>query len=445
MANQILAGAVFQAGQVIAGVDANNPPYVGPPIPTYLMAQISEGSTSGAVKYQERLYMFDVYDIDTDPIIINNPNGNDADPWGGYYDRFGHSNAVVTSNDTKLFIAADYENLGGAENQGAVYVYNKSDLTTPVATLTEPSPLEYGYFGNAITANDTHLFVSARGSRQIYVYDVSDLSVAPTIISDTRPPADTQYDFAKNMYVNDNHLVIGDEAYDISGGTYNHGSVSVYDLSDLSSPIVHLNDSDINGACSYMGLKISNDGTKFYIGVNRTYDSTPNGLITTSWGEMQIRDITTGALVSTITYPAPNDDTAGFASSIVETDDKFILSAYLEKVGNDNQQGRVYVYDKSDLSSPSMIITAPLSNNTDHGSDRFGSSLVADDNYLYASDRGSAGAGSSYAQNGLDGSYIWRYDLSDLSASPYQITEPNVDRAEYVQQFSTVLHMVQFK
>ena len=33
MANQILAGAVIQAGMVIAGVDANNPPYVGPPQP----------------------------------------------------------------------------------------------------------------------------------------------------------------------------------------------------------------------------------------------------------------------------------------------------------------------------------------------------------------------------------------------------------------------------
>ena len=33
MANQILAGAVVQAGMVIAGVDANNPPYVGPPQP----------------------------------------------------------------------------------------------------------------------------------------------------------------------------------------------------------------------------------------------------------------------------------------------------------------------------------------------------------------------------------------------------------------------------
>ena len=31
MANQILAGAVVQAGMVIAGVDADNPPYVGPP------------------------------------------------------------------------------------------------------------------------------------------------------------------------------------------------------------------------------------------------------------------------------------------------------------------------------------------------------------------------------------------------------------------------------
>ena len=31
MANQILAGAVVQAGYIIAGVDADNPPYVGPP------------------------------------------------------------------------------------------------------------------------------------------------------------------------------------------------------------------------------------------------------------------------------------------------------------------------------------------------------------------------------------------------------------------------------
>ena len=36
MANQILAGAVVQAGMVIAGVDANNPPYVGPQIPYIL-------------------------------------------------------------------------------------------------------------------------------------------------------------------------------------------------------------------------------------------------------------------------------------------------------------------------------------------------------------------------------------------------------------------------
>lgn len=441
MANQILAGAVFNAGQVIAGVDADNPPYVGPPIPTYLMARVAEGNrTSGTNKYLERLYLFDVYDIDADPIIIHNPNGSDTDPWGGYSDRFGES--VVASNHTQLFISADYEDLGGFINQGVVYAYDKSDLTTPVATLTEPSPQEYGYFGNSIAANDTHLFVSARGRRQIYVYDVSDLSAAPTIITDTRPTVNTQYDFGRYMSANDNHLVIGDEAYnDNSSPNSNYGNVSIYDLSDLSSPIVHLTDQDLQGNCDYMGLRISNDGSQIYVGVNASYNPDNS---TNHYGQMQIRDITTGNLVSTINYPSPNNDWSAFASQVVETNDKFIISAMLEKVGSDNQQGRVYVYDKSNLSSPSQIITAPLSNNTDQGSDRFGASMVSDGDYLYVSDRGSAGAGSVYQVWNAAGSYIWKYDLSDLSATPYRIDEPNVDRSEHVQEFSTRLHMVQF-
>ena len=44
MANQILAGAVINAGMVIAGVDADNPPYVGlPPTPqNYFQASLSD-------------------------------------------------------------------------------------------------------------------------------------------------------------------------------------------------------------------------------------------------------------------------------------------------------------------------------------------------------------------------------------------------------------------
>jgi hypothetical protein len=307
--------------------------------------------------------------------------------------------------------------------------------------MTSPTPSENGYFGKSVTTNDTHLFVSEQGDQTIFVYDLTDLSASPTVISDTRPPASSQWNFASQMYATNTHLVVGDDNYDNnSSSSYNHGSVSIYDLSDLSSPI-HLTDQDLQGACSWMGLRISNDGSQIYVGVNASYN--PNNS-TIHNGQMQIRDITTGNLVSTITYPAPNGNYAAFAGYIEETDDKFILSAMLENVGGDGQQGRVYVYDKSNLSSPSQIITAPLSNSTDSGSDRFGASLVTDDNYLYVSDRGSAGAASWYATSGTDGAYVWRYDLNDLSAAPYQITEPSVDRAEHIYEFGTVIHMVQF-
>jgi hypothetical protein len=442
MANQILAGAVFQAGQVIAGVDANNPPYVGPPIPTYLVVRVAEGErTSGSYPYQDRVYLYDVYNIEADPIVINSPNGDDANQWNNYSDGVGHAGSIITSRNEQLFMGAQYEDLGGLGNQGVVYVYDKSDLTTPVTTMTSPTPSENGYFGKSVTTNDTHLFVSEQGDQTIFVYDLSDLSSSPTVISDTRPPANSQWNFASQMYATNTHLVVGDDNYDNSStSSYNHGSVSIYDLSDLSSPI-HLTDEDLQGACSWMGLRISNDGSQIYVGVNASYN--PNNS-TIHNGQMQIRDITTGNLVSTITYPAPNGNYAAFAGYIEETDDKFILSAMLENVGGDGQQGRVYVYDKSNLSSPSQIITAPLSNSTDSGSDRFGASLVTDDNYLYVSDRGSAGAASWYATSGTDGAYVWRYDLNDLSAAPYQITEPSVDRAEHIYEFGTKLHMVQF-
>ena len=444
MANQILAGAVFQAGQVIAGVDADNPPYVGPPVPTYLVVRVAEGDkTSGSYPYQDRLYLYDVYNIESDPIVVNNPNGDDADQWNNYSDGFGNPNTVITSGGQQLFIGAPLEDLGmgGYGNQGVVYVYDKSDLTTPVTTMTSPTPSENGHFGRSVATNDTHLFVGEQGNQKLYIYDLSDLSASPTVILDTRPAANSQWNFAAHLHVTNTHLVIGDDNYDTSSASYNHGSVSIYDLSDLSSPI-HLTDQDLQGACSWMGLRISNDGSQFYVGVNASWNPNNSAI---HYGQMQIRDIATGNLVSTITYPAPNGNYAAFAGYIAETDDKFILSAMLEDVGGDGQQGRVYVYDKSNLSSPSTIITSPLTgDNTYSGSDRFGASLVIDDNYLYVSDRGSAGAGSSYAIYGTPGAYVWRYDLSDLSATPYQITEPAVDRAEHIQQFGTFIHMVQF-
>lgn len=439
MANQILAGAVVQAGYIIAGVDADNPPYVGPPVPTYLMAMVREGNrTSGSFEGLERLYMYDVYNIEADPIVINNPNGDDANQWGGHYDYFGQKKSIVASNNDKLFIGAPYENLDGLDNQGATYVYDKSNLTAPVSTLTSPSPSESGYFGQALACNDTQLFVSESGDQTVFVYDLSDLSAPTAVISDTRPPASSQWNFAARMHATNTHLVIGDDNYDdSSSNSYNYGSVSIYDLSDLSSPI-HLTDADLDGTCDWQGLKISNDETQFFVGINAGYGNSPHK------GQMQIRDITTGNLVSTITYPNPNNDYAAFASSIVETDDKFILSAMLEKVGGDTQQGRVYVYDKSNLSSPSMIITSPLSNNTDQGSDRFSESMVSDGDYLYVSDRHSAAAGSVYQVWNATGAYIWKYDLNDLSAAPYQITEPAVARAEHVTSFGGDLKVVQF-
>lgn len=79
MANQILAGAVFQAGQVIAGVDANNPPYVGPPVES-LVSLYLNGTTSGISDASENSHSLtthgDVSVLPTSPYNTSGAVGN---------------------------------------------------------------------------------------------------------------------------------------------------------------------------------------------------------------------------------------------------------------------------------------------------------------------------------------------------------------------------------
>ena len=88
MANQILAGAVFQAGQVIAGVDANNPPYVGPPVAKWI--------TRSVTGMPRTLYIRSVMDIDSDPTtLVNTASG------------FGVDDSAATDPNGRYLAVAD--------------------------------------------------------------------------------------------------------------------------------------------------------------------------------------------------------------------------------------------------------------------------------------------------------------------------------------------------
>jgi len=96
-----------------------------------------------------------------------------------------------------------------------------------------------------------------------------------------------------------------------------------------------------------------------------------------------------------------------FGSSIVSTSNKLIVGS----PGNNSTKGSVYVYDRSNLSStPTALQASGLSNGS-----FFGKTLAVSDSYLVV---------GAEKQNSSDGA-VYVYDLSNLSASPTELTGYN--------------------
>ena len=272
MANQILAGAVFQAGQVIAGVDADNPPYVGPAAEIIVPSESSNIVTivdSGTMEVTHTL---------TNPY----PNGSN---WGmrantngrslyvtGYSD--GHPNYIKTTvvYDLDNLSAAPVEPTGGpklysniAFTDGKAFAIVSPDGSSSGRELAEidpttlekisviPNPAgiasESGFLGGPLFAHggkvykgDTDYFGSQSGTSngKLFVFDASNGSLLQEISS---PSTSSNYPdinrFGSNVAVNDSWVAV--TGYTTKNASdYTIGSVHVYDANDLGGSPVEL-------------------------------------------------------------------------------------------------------------------------------------------------------------------------------------------------------------
>ena len=118
MANQILAGAVINAGMVIAGVDADNPPYVGPPVES-LVSLYLNGTTSGMSDASENSHTLtthgDVSVLPTSPYNTSGSVGNYLSfPTSGDYLNVPQNNAF--NFDGGDFTVEFFMNLDGTNH-----------------------------------------------------------------------------------------------------------------------------------------------------------------------------------------------------------------------------------------------------------------------------------------------------------------------------------------
>lgn len=157
------------------------------------------------------------------------------------YGTFSIQDVLLTDKPTPppapasyFMVAAPYDD-GGGDGAGEVYVYNTIEGDDSSPDLTIPSPSGYrAYFGHQMAQNSTHIAIAAYGENTykgaVYLYDKSDLTATPQRIE---PSGLSTYDFiaAYSLAMSDTHLVFGNFGDDSRGS--NAGSAFIYNLDTM--------------------------------------------------------------------------------------------------------------------------------------------------------------------------------------------------------------------
>ena len=257
MATKITSGSIFNAGAVIAGVDADAPPATpSAPAPepasslSWLVVGAYNDSNSNGYDGGSA-YVFDINDLSAQPTKLTAFDGDQTD-------RFGWS-SVATSD--KIFIRS--------KSSGSVYVYDANNLTDQPAKITIQTGLSSNTTQEDICIMGDKLFVSSFKDSEVRVYNMNDLSADPVILT---PSTGTEGDrFGWAMAVSDEKLVVSATRDNYNDGRINTGAVYVYDINDLISEPTKLIAFDAEGQDQF-GSSVDVSADKIVVGVSSSDD-----------------------------------------------------------------------------------------------------------------------------------------------------------------------------
>lgn len=404
MANQILAGAVFQAGQVIAGVDANNPPYVGPPA-HWAETQYGVGGGGGGTwsDGSATAIQFNVMQNDTSGVDILTNIANNLDDNEVFKLEFRNSNKVVHSYDSPSRIIM---------NQNPprdVPFYESTYYKTWQLNILSSGPELGTQHDPSKTLSDTYNPVNAR--------DVT----APRPSIDVDPTSGTNID---NLASFDQVIF-----YNQSGG--------LIDYINLSSTRTG-NGFDADGSASQATSLISVVNPSFPTFERVMFRSRAiaqgSGASTVYPMQYNVLDPSTMTVTQIpATGITDNEISWGFGQKTASNPSGSLLAicnandtAGLSYDTPNLSVGAVYVYDSRNLTAgPIAEVREPIT----RGAGFADQGIAMTDTHLYVSAPNKTpnsyetypdNASRNAAKNGV----IYKYDLSDLSASPEEITGP---------------------
>ena len=458
-ADSTLTGSVAQNAADISTI--NNTLQSGVATPSDIAAlEATIGDTSqlprGASTYQNYLALRPRTGTGVESVLLVDPlnptSGHITLPSPeGEYDSYGEQ---VLSIPGKLLVSAMRGDTG-ADNAGGVFVYNSTDFSEAPTKLQSPTPTEDEFFGEVMTKNDNSVIISGRNG--FYVYDINDLTSAPTYVaaaSSVMSPGQTRFaatDYNRTgMVATNTHLYAGVLQYGNDNYSDGHGALAVFDLQTLSgTPVTFVANNNFYGFAG--NLLLSEDGTKLYVATGSSstdtgglYVYSTSSLNSGSTSHLQSVMSPENSWYNTQLGSPQNDE---FAKTMVETNTKLFVGASLASPGpnssnRDMQQGSLYVYDKNNLSAAPLEITAPQGGDfSDAVSNRFTWSMTKVGGKVYISDRGD-GANQGQWDSVAEGkSWVYEYDAENPSSPISSFNDDQLlGTSSGLYSFSEIMH-----
>ena len=334
-------------------------------------------------------------------------------------DYFG---TAVAISGTRLVVGAIQDDIG-ATDAGTAYVYDLSSgaPTLPIATLNNPGPALYDYFGTAVAISGTRVVVGApqddtgaSDAGSAYVYDLTSATPTVPVFTLNKPGPRVEDYFGYSVAISGTLVVVG--AYGEDTGASSAGSAYVYDLSSATPtvPVVTLHDPD-PAPDDLFGVSVAISGTRVVVGA--PFDDT--GAIDA--GSAYVYDLSSGTPavpIATLNNPGPAVEDY-FAYSVAVEGTRVVVGAYLDDTGA-TDAGSAYVYDLGS-GTPTMPV-AMLNNPGPAVGDSFGYSVAISGTRVVigadGDDTGATNAGSAYV-----------YDLSSGTPTVPVATLNNPDPA----------------
>jgi hypothetical protein len=312
-------------------------------------------------------------------------------------DRFGSAVAV---SDSRVVVGA-YGDDSAASFAGSAYVFDVSGATPdlPAATLNRPSPAAGDEFGLGVSVSGTRVAVGAPfddsggpATGSVYVYDLASVIPTTPVLTLTNP-SPVRHDVRRSVLaISGTWLVLG--AYLDNTGATNAGSAYVYDLAGDAAADPALMLTNPNPAfIAYFGYSVAISGSRAVVGAPQ--DAV--GLVRA--GNAYVFDLsgpTPTVPLLTLTNPSPTWYDY-FGSSVAIAGTRVVVGAGWEDAGEMNA-GSAYVYDLAGATPTVPVLT--LTNPSPAREDYFGASVAVSGLWVvvaaYGDDTGADSAGIAY-------------------------------------------------